>query len=66
MNNLGFSTALEFQGIPNYVISRTQRVELLAIFLELEAKTASCGQGMTQSKSELNTANDGRYLSTFY
>ena len=39
--------ALEFQGIPNYVISRTQRVELLAIFLELEAETASCGQGMT-------------------
>ena len=66
INNLGFSTALEFQGIPNYAISRTQRVELLAIFLELEAKTASCGQGMTQSKSELNTANDGRYLSTFY
>ena len=46
MNNLGFSTALEFQGIPNYAISWTQRVELLAIFLELEAKTASCGQGM--------------------
>ena len=66
MNNLGFSTVLEFQGILNYVISRTQRVEVLAIFLELEAKTASCGLEMTQSKSELNTANDGQYLSTFY
>ena len=66
INNLGFSTALEFQGIPNYVISRTQRVELLAIFLELEAKTASCGQGMTQFKSELKTANDGQHPSTFY
>ena len=41
-------------------------MELLAIFCELEAKTASCGQGMTQSKSELNTANNGQYLSTFY
>ena len=68
---LGIPRNLQFRflnglGIPNYVISRTQRVELLAIFLELEAKTASCGQGITQSKSELNTANDGHYLSTFY
>ena len=44
----------------------TESVSFGNFFLELEAKTASCQQEMTQSKSELNTANNGQYLSTFY
>ena len=38
INNLGFSTALEFQGIPNYVISRTQRVASWPFFWNWKLK----------------------------